>query len=113
MLIFQNLFALLLLVNVVYGASVRLSSRQTDRKSDNSDNASATSISKDAGPLGLDNAHCENVKLTIPVNVQLANFTNVDNSYSNQSYITRLWISPRLRPTGPPSMARVGTLGSS
>lgn len=110
MLIFQNLLALLLLVNVVYGASVRLSSRQTDR---NSDNASATSISKDAGPLGLDNAHCENVKLPIPVNVQLANFTNVDNSYSNQSYITRLWISPRLRPTGPPSMARVGTLGSS
>lgn len=41
------------------------------------------------GPYGLDNANCTDITLSIPVNLTLTNFTDVDNFYSNQSYVTK------------------------
>lgn len=51
--------------------------------SGNSSNASVPS----AGPLGLDNVRCTNFTLTTPVNSSNVHFINVDDNYSNDTYI--------------------------
>lgn len=83
----QTLLTLLPLLSVVSAASIRLDARQTSGTIINNGNSTVNSTS--AGPYGLHNADCQNVQLSIPVNLTLSNFTDVDNSYSNQSYITR------------------------
>jgi pimeloyl-ACP methyl ester carboxylesterase len=75
-----KVFSVLPLLGLALGASIRLDARQ----SDGSSNSSST-----AGPYGLSNADCSNVTLSVPINITLTNFTGVDNTYSNQSYITK------------------------
>ncbi|CAO1636796.1 unnamed protein product [Parajaminaea phylloscopi] len=51
-------------------------------------NYSSYANSSVAGPNGLDNADCRNITLQVPVQAENVRFSGVDNTYSNQSYIT-------------------------
>ncbi|TKY91045.1 hypothetical protein EX895_001044 [Sporisorium graminicola] len=81
-----NILPLLPLISVAAAASIQLDARNVNvggsTKNNNTNNTAS-------GPYGLNNAACQQVTLSIPVNITLSNFTNVDNAYSNQSYVTR------------------------
>ncbi|SNX84211.1 uncharacterized protein MEPE_02919 [Melanopsichium pennsylvanicum] len=59
------------------------------RATNSSSNNNNSTITTTSGPYGLNNANCTNLTLSIPINITLSNFTNVDNYYANQSYITK------------------------
>lgn len=95
---------LLPLVSVASAAAICLDARQSNNN-DNSTSSSSSSgmdsfnTSAPVGPYGLSNADCTNLTLSIPVNLTLSNFTDVDNYYSNQSYITKQILELALAPT--------------
>ncbi|CBQ68236.1 conserved hypothetical protein [Sporisorium reilianum SRZ2] len=74
-------------MGLVSAASIRLDPRDATSalQCDTTNTCSAAAT----GPYGLNNAQCQQVTLSIPVNLTLTNFTRVDNFYANQSYITR------------------------
>ncbi|SPO20510.1 uncharacterized protein UTRI_00907_B [Ustilago trichophora] len=93
---------LLPLVSVASAAAICLDARQSNKNdifTSSSSGMESFNTSATVGPYGLSNADCSNLTLSIPVNLTLSNFTNVDNYYSNQSYITKQIVELALAPT--------------
>jgi len=94
----SKLFTLLPLLSLASAASIKLVARQSDNNGTSSGgqygngSGNSTNSSSLVGPYGLYNEQCSNITLSIPINITLSNFTNVDNYYSNQSYITKQFI---------------------
>lgn len=80
------LFLTSLLAVVFAGQSAALSTASQDEEAQLFPRASSSSK---AGPYGLDNVHCESLYVQAKANSMNVEFTNVDDNYSNSTYVTQ------------------------